>query len=51
MRRAPSLRFERDASISQGRSIERVIEEIHAEDAARPPAPEDEPEPDPAASQ
>ena len=35
LRRAPSLRFERDESIARGRSIERVLEEIRAEDAAR----------------
>ena len=35
LRRAPSLRFERDESIARGRSIERVLEEIKAEDAAR----------------
>jgi ribosome-binding factor A len=45
LRRAPALRFERDESIARGRSIERVLEEIHAEDAARGPA---EGDPDPA---
>jgi ribosome-binding factor A len=35
VRRAPALRFERDQSIERGLSIERVLDEIHAEDAAR----------------
>ncbi len=35
LRRAPSLRFEHDESIARGRSIERVLEEIRAEDAER----------------
>ena len=35
LRRVPSLRFEQDESIERGRSIEQVLEEIHAEDAER----------------
>jgi ribosome-binding factor A len=52
LRRAPALRFEKDASIAQGRSIERVLEEIHADDKARA-EPEDESDPatDPAATE
>jgi ribosome-binding factor A len=44
LRRAPALRFEKDDSIARGRSIERVLEEIHAEDKARV-EPDDETDP------
>lgn len=47
LRRAPALRFERDESIARGHSIERVLEEIHAEDKVRGPVEPSEPDPDP----
>lgn len=42
MRRTPTLRFERDESVEQGRSIERVLGEIKAAEAVAPVTDDDD---------
>ena len=49
LRRVPELEFRFDQSVEQHERIERIIQEIHEEEAARPPAQPVEPaETDPA---
>lgn len=46
LKRTPSLRFVVDRSIEQGRRIEAVLAELHANDAPPAASEPDEPEPD-----
>jgi ribosome-binding factor A len=46
MRRVPELQFFPDATLEQGNKIEALFAKIKEEEAARPPQPEEDPDPD-----
>lgn len=51
MRRVPELQFFPDATLEEGNKIEAIFQKIKEEEAARPPVPEDESVPSPAAGE
>ena len=46
MRRVPELQFFPDSTLEQGNKIEAIFAQIKEEEAARPPQPEEDPDPD-----